>query len=491
MEGNIYFLDGSGYIYYDGTSAYQVTGYVPRHYISKSPGGTSGSKIDELNYISSGFKEEFNGDGTSTSYYLTYGSLTTQTPIVLVDNATQTLSAATAGFTVNYTSAYVNFTTAPSTGTNNVEITAYKPVMEATQIINCTIPITYGQGNDTNVYLTGNSSYPARVYWSDILDPTYFPATSYADIGVTNDRMMAMIEDGNSLLLLKRRSIYVQNGSPPNQTITEILKGEGCIATDTVKIVDGYPMFYSQRGIVQIVPTDQGVRLELISRDIQGGYGTRSGLASYTESQVADSFSHVFDNMYIWTNHVAGSTYYIWIYQYLQKHQYNNEIVYPWVKWLLAYSNVGVQCLADKDGSLYFGGWGNIFKFDKTGYTDAGTAINATWTSKEWLNGSDWIKNYMYQHWDFRIDSMTGNSGGTVTLKTFVDTNKEPTEAPTASSVITLTPTAETTAASNYTVTGLKTFIHKKGTTVQYSLSCTGYFVLLGTKIDYLKDRRR
>uniref|UniRef100_A0A6M3XIB1 Uncharacterized protein n=1 Tax=viral metagenome TaxID=1070528 RepID=A0A6M3XIB1_9ZZZZ len=487
MEGNIYFLDGSGYIYYDGTSAYQVTGYTPRYYIGKSPAGTSGTKIDELNYISSSFKEEFNGDGTSTAYYLTYGSLTTQTPTVLVDNATQTLSAATSGFVVDYSSGIVNFTTAPSTGTNNVEITAYKPVLDSTSITNCTFYATYGEGNNTNVFLSGNSSYPARVYWSDTLDPTYFPATSYADVGVTNDKMMGFLNYNGALQLWKYRSVHSFNGAGENNSILEVYNNnEGCIATDTLKIVNGLPTCLSQRGFIQLKYEIDGYKFNLISEDINGRIGVRDGILTETKTNREAAFAYDFDNKY-WVYLNSN----IYILQYDLIHQRNNKIVYPWVKWDTANDP---KCFVDKDGYLYFGGSGNFYKFDQSVTNDDGTAINVYYYSKKFEvdNKYEWIKWFLYTYFNFAL--VYGNTNVTITI--YIDDVEAAIND--SSFIISFWNPNDFNPNDFNPNEGIENIshrasLHKKGRKFQFKVSSTALdnsFKLLSVKVDYNLDRR-
>ncbi len=392
----------TGWVFYINFASL-VSGYIPHYYADKNPNGTSGGQIDELNYISSGFRETFNGNGTATTFYMSFGSLTTASNVVIVNNATLTSGAATSGFNVSYASGYFTLTTAASTGVGNVDITAYKPVLAASCITNCTFAATYGEGNNTNVYLSGNRSFPARVWWSDTLDPTYFPATSYADIGETNDKMMGFLPHGNTFLFCKYRSIHGQNGAPPNQSIVEIYKGEGLIATDSLRLADGYPTFMSQRGVVQLQQQDLGYKLELISKDINGIPGIRNGIITETLANRELAFAWVFDNKYfLWLN---GT---IWVYEYNLKSLENNEMVYPWIPWK-TFTNAA--CFVDKDNYLYFAGTGNLFKFDPTTSTDDGAAIDAFWLGKKYYpSDRRTINHFSHLYWYTQMTSNIATS---------------------------------------------------------------------------------
>jgi hypothetical protein len=402
MNGYIYMLDGSGYIEYNGATASTVSGYIPTYYADKNPDGTGGGQIDELNYIQSAFKETFSGNATSTTFYMSFGSLTTGDNIVIVDNVTLTSGAATAGFSANYASGYFTLTTAATSGVGNVEITAAKPVLSATCITNCAICHTHGEGNDTNVYLSKNPSFPARVWWSDtVRGPVYYPATSYADVGVTNDKMMGMLSDGNTLLLMKYRSIHGMVGTPPNQSIFEIYKSEGLIASDSAQLVEGLPTFYSQKGIVQLLPRDNYYELVLISRDVNDQIGVVGDVfpqTTYTEAQTDIISSCVWNSKY---HLVLSSTFFI--YDPSLKQINGKKIIYPWMYWN---SFTGARTLIYKDGYLYFDKFygsnvSNIFKLSPGAYDDDGTAISTDYKSKIFTPDSQYIKNFNYLWIDF------------------------------------------------------------------------------------------
>jgi len=488
MNGNIYIMDGSGYIEYNGATASTVMGYIPTYYANKNPDGTGGGQIDELNYLTSAFEETFSGNGTSTTFYMSFGSLTTGDNIVIVDNATLTSGAATAGYTVDYASGYFNLTTAPTSGIGNVEITAYKPVLLATCITNCTFCETYGEGNDTNAYLSGNPTFPARVFWCDTVDPTYFPATAYADVGVKNDKMMGFLKTANTLQLWKYRSVHGLIGAPPNNSITEMYDGEGLIATDTLRLVDGIPTALSQRGVVQLRTEGTGYKLDLISEDINGFTGIRDGLMTETAASRASAFGIIHDKKY-WL-HVNDQ---IFILQQNLIHQSSGRTIYPWIKWTLANEPT---CFNVKDGYMYFGGAGNLYKLDPSAVSDDGTAIDAYWYSKKMNPGNsyDLIKLFTHLYFEFRsmfcnttiaitvyINDITGSSVsasyelGGIWLPDLFDPNEfAPNKA----------------VYANFPK---RVPINLKGKYFQYKVQCNTLnegFTLLNSKLHYTIDRR-
>jgi hypothetical protein len=488
MNGYIYMLDGSGYIEYNGATASTVSGYIPTYYADKNPDGTGGGQIDELNYIQSGFTETFSGNATATTFYMSFGSLTTGDNVVIVNNATLTSGGATAGFTVNYASGYFNLTTAATSGVGNVEITVHKPVLSATCITNCTFCETYGEGNDTNVYLSGNPSFPARVFWSDVLDPTYCPATSYADVGVKNDKMMGFIKTGNTLQLWKYRSVHGLVGAPPNNSITEMYDGEGLVATDTLKLVDGIPTGLSQRGVVQLKTEGNGYKLDLISEDINGFTGIRDGLMTESETSRANAFAIVHDKKY-WL-HVNDQ---IFILQQNLIHQGNGRIVYPWLKWTLANEPT---CFNVKDGYMYFGGAGNLYKLDPSAASDDGTAIDSYWYSKKMNPGQGYDLIKLFTHLYFEFRTMFGNT--TIAITVYInDIAGTSATAPFELAGVWIpnafNPNAFAPNVATYSNFPKRVPINLKGKYFQYKVRSNTLnqgFTLLNSKLYYAIDRR-
>jgi len=379
-------------------------------------------------------------------------------------------------------------TTAATSGIGNVEITTHKPVLAATSIYNCTFCETYGEGNDTNVYLSGNSSFPARIFWCDTLDPTYFPATSYADVGVKNDKMMGFLKTSNTLQLWKYRSIHAFVGAPPNNAITEMYDGEGLIATDSLRLVEGIPTGLSQRGAVQLKSEGNGYKLELISEDINGFTGIRDGLMTESSANREAAFAFIHDKKY-WL-HVNDQ---IFILQYNLIHSGNGRTIYPWLKWDMAHEPT---CFNVKDGYLYFGGAGNLYKLDPSAANDDGTAIDAYWYSKKMNPGGryDLIKLFAYLYFEFR--TMSGNA--TIDVTVYVNESEIANSTVSYSLTGAWVPTSfnpngffpNTAVLTNF---AKRLPVNIKGKYFQYKVRCNTLsqaFTLLNSKLDYQVDRR-
>jgi hypothetical protein len=474
MESNIYMLDGSGYVVYNGTTAQTVTPKIPTYWADTNPDGTGGGQLQELNFLTGGFIQTFNGDGYSTAFYMALGSLVTGDNFVMVNNVTLVSGV---GYTVNYASGVFNLATAPTTAIGNVSVQANAAILDPNEILKCTMCVSYGVGNAVNAYLGGNPSQPARLYWSYLLDPSYFPATSYVEVGVKNDRMMGMLGHANSLLIFKYQSIHAWNGVPPNNSLTEIYVGEGLIGTDSLQLANGYPTFFSQRGVCILEKQGLGYVLTLISEDVNGIPNIRNGMITETLAARQASFAFVHEKKYwLWLNSK------MWVYEYYLTRQEQGQVVYPWIPWQSVANFADSKMFAMKDEHLYFTGSANFFMFDPLKSDDDGNAIRSYWMGKQFQIGEsyDLIKSFDYQYWHLRAYANIATSDLLLTNQVSGYVNGK---------ILTMTPDP----ATAYIEYDVRHPIHYKAKTIQYSITSNNIsagFSLLGTKIFYDVDRK-
>jgi hypothetical protein len=276
-------------------------------------------------------------------------------------------------------------------------------------------------------------------------------------------------------------------GTPPNNAITEMYDGEGLIATDTLKLVDGIPTGLSQRGVVQLKSEGNGYKLDLISEDINGSTGIRDGLMTETATNRGNAFAFVYDKKY-WL-HVNDK---IFILQYNLIHS-ASRTVYPWIKWTTAHNPT---CFNYKDGYMYFGGAGNLYKLDPSAVSDDGIAINSYWYSKKMNPGNryDLIKLFAYLYFEFR--TMFGNA--TVDITIYINDSEISTGIASFSFIGAWIPTSfdpngffpNTAIFTNF---AKRLPINIKGKYFQYKVQCdtlNNAFTLLNSKLDYQVDRR-
>lgn len=146
--------------------------------------------------------------------------------------------AATALATVSVTGTGTNTQTAPAA---------------ATLIKTIAVPKSpFGIVWQNFLFWCGDGTNPARLYFSDLGAPTRTPSANFVDIPSLYDGEAltgAAILYGN-LILFKRFSIYILQGSPPSNLILSKLNASvGCIDPNSVVQVDNLVYFVSDRGL--------------------------------------------------------------------------------------------------------------------------------------------------------------------------------------------------------------------------------------------------
>jgi hypothetical protein len=382
-----YFQDGTTYYQFDGTNVTTVSGKIPTIAISTPPAG-GGTLFEPLNYISAGFKQQFSADGVATAYQLALSGLDATLLTATVDGVAK---VETTDFTVNRTTGVVTFTVAPpETTPDNVIITAYKTFTgNQSEIFNCTINYIWGGSDGSRIWLTGNSNFPNRDYVSAVKDPTYFPVTGFDDIGNKDSPIKGYSQLYNTLIILTKREIFLRRAvefDGETAYITERLNGGvGCIATDSIQILDNYPTFISKKGVYQVISTDaQNERnIRHISDDIDTNVNVLSVEGLLDMGNLENYVSIDFNNKYFLFNPSNGI---VWLYDY--RYIIDDGLLGQWFK----LDNLYAECVLEIDSSLYFGdsrkGMVNrlMNKEDSNSYSDVEdgelTAIYKYWTSK-------------------------------------------------------------------------------------------------------------
>jgi hypothetical protein len=378
-----YFMDGTGYYSYNGTTVSDMTGanaYAPTITLGRAPTG-GGTANEQLNLIGTGFKDSFSGNGSSTTYTLSYAGLASTTVTCTIGGVAKTEGT---HFTVDRTNGTVNFSAgtsphgAPASGTNNVVITAYKTWDDYTtrkeKIIKCTLSIFFGGTNDTRVLVSGHPTLKNIVYRSSLTsagyaDPTYFPENTYSLVGANNESILNVAKQYDTLIIVKESTTYTMayeiNGGTAQYTTKPINDTVGIYAKNSLAILDNNPTFVSNKGVYQLI---QGqVRDERNMKHLSENIDEDL----LNEANLDDAVGYDFDKKY-YICLPSGKTY---VYDYAAK---------EWLIW----NNIKASCFYDEGNYLYFGAsdCGCVYKFKKVddvgAFYDDGAAINSYWKSK-------------------------------------------------------------------------------------------------------------
>jgi len=396
-----YGLNGSEFVQYDGTTYKDVEPYIPTITLGRTPDGTAYTDNEEINLLTDAFTDSFSGDGTATEYYLSYQNLTSREVVAVVDGNTLTEDV---DFMVDRTAGKVTFDTPPSDNTDNVKITAGRPNADPTIVTKCTLAENYGGKNDTRTFYAGHSEIPNLLLHSGLFDPTYIPESGYILVGSDAEKITNLVQFYDYLVILKERSIWVLQGATPNEyRMNPINDKYGCIAPDSVQLIENNVVFLSESGVCLLGYSTVREYINVVEVSDNIDKGSRPGLLN--ESNLEDAVSVDYDSKY-WLC-LPNGTVYLW--DYVLTRQARD---YIWLK----YDNYKMSVFLPKDGTLYMGSSENglVFKEptttpDREEYSDDGEAINAYWTTKLfYFDRREWEKYIHYLYFSVKINKTIG-----------------------------------------------------------------------------------
>lgn len=384
----LYFLNGDIFLQYDGTTCSPIEPYIPDVLINMKPDGSYADVIEDYNRLGGGFKNNFNGDGTSKNYFIRIpkqddDDVTGLDPTEVKITVDTTELKENTDFTVNRETGEVTFNTAPAKGQNNVVITAYKAYKKYTDsIMNCKHYAVYGGQNNSRLFLAGNGT--ATYYFSGVFDATYFPETQYAVVGNSEDDITGFGAQYNVLVVFKPTEMYAlqyqfttdSNGEEKALFYSaQINVDMGCDMPDTIHYVDNRLTWGStQWGVCTLCSTviEDERNVRVISRNVNGGYREDGILA---EENLKDALAVNFegryilcinDNAYAWdyTNAPYNST------DRLSPDESAKRIA--WFKW----DNFGISCYKVLERVIYYGKGANLCTFTHD-YNDFGEPIHS------------------------------------------------------------------------------------------------------------------
>ena len=419
-DEKLYLLDGKTYLVYgefDGEYAVKKVSdvaTVPMCFLAMNPDGTGGAKRHDLNVLTNKRTYSFivmpkvdtsAGTEGGTVTEVTEFHLTADDSMKLADDAVTARVLGSDGkwadkaegtdFTVDREKGIITFSEAigvtPSTGVDNVEITfAVKPEEDAdntADLINkCTIAIQYGYNGATDrAFVSGNPDAVNFHYWSDINDPTYFPALNYAYLGQDSSAIMGYSIIGDALAVHKEdneqdQTVFLVRGSYDATNgyqfaISGSVAGVGAISKYCFKRLGTEPMFLSSQGVYAL--TTQYLTAERYAQN--RSYYVNPRLIE--EEDLSEAVAVEYNGYYYLA--VNGRVY---VADSRQKNYERNapqsEFQYEWYY----LTNIDARIWWEYDGRLYFGtADGKVKRFkqsDEYGcYTDDGEAIHAYWDS--------------------------------------------------------------------------------------------------------------
>ena len=389
-KDGFYILTGKEYLLFDGEKITDVkdSAYIPTTIIARSPSG-GGESYEDINLLSGKMTEKFTGN-QELVYQLNQKDIVGVIKIESLqsDGGTAVLEEGT-DYTVDKTLGKVTFTKAhptPLEGADNIYIT-YEKVFEnySDKITMATQFCTYGVGGNNRVFLTGNSSYEAYDFWSDIYKPSYFPDLNFAIIGAANTAVKGYLKIGDSVAVVKESTgqdttIFIRTGTLASDnsaifTVKPGIVGIGAVSSKAFSVLNDDPLFLSQEGVYSISPSNLSYERVTRNRSFYVDAQLRQ------EKELKNAVSCVWDGCYLLA--VNGNVY---ILDGRKKTVSGTENDYRYECYF--WNNVPANCFcATQDGLLWFGTKdGKIcrFKSDTESmlkYSDDGQPIRAVWST--------------------------------------------------------------------------------------------------------------
>lgn len=361
FESKLYFFNGTDYKQYDGTTYADVTPYVPTVYINAPPTG-GGTAFEQINLLTGQKKQTFVGDGVATEYTLVESGITS-VDSVKVNGVTKAL---TTDYTVNLITGKVTFTAGSIPADEaEVEILWTKATSGHADLVKKNkYAMLHGIGNDTNIFVWGNSSFKNRLTFSGALQAGYFPVNNYINIGTDDTAITDVVTQYSRQIIFKEDRTYYSTSEYSDVlddyvfTIRDLNEAVGNVGFNTVQVIDNSPVSLKSHSVWKWVGTS--VEDERNAKVI-------SDRVNKSLADLDLSTAVTFDNQSekeLWIN--IGSTVYIY--------NYGNDTWY-------VYDNISAKCFLDIDGTVYFGdGHGNIERFVGA-LNDNGVAIASEWDS--------------------------------------------------------------------------------------------------------------
>ena len=256
FEGNVYLLNGHDYLYWNGAADAQfseVVPYVPTIQTATTPGG-SGTALENVNRLTNLRKVAFSPDGTEKVFQLP------ETDIADVTAVTGT----SISYTVDKPNGKVTFSSAPTKGTNTVEITYQKGDGAANEVKRMRFAELFNGTTDSRVFLYGDGTNKT-IYSGVELNtgrPTaaYFPDLYEASIGEENTPITSIIRHHSRLMVFKTTSawslqhelITLANGAVTAAFyVTPVNRQIGNAAPGQVRLLENNPLTLFEKSVYQ------------------------------------------------------------------------------------------------------------------------------------------------------------------------------------------------------------------------------------------------
>lgn len=398
FSGDVYIMSPKKFAVLVADDAFQeAVPYVPLVIAGASPAG-GGTELEKINLLSPLRRVTFSSDGTSTAYVLPAEAVSVES--VSVDN----VALASPG-SFNAASHTFTFSTVPTKGVGNVEITYRVPDAQASaamaQITACTLHEEFNGSTDTRLFLSGDGSN--RCYYSGVTQDgapsaLYFPALNEIAVDVSGSAVTAIVRHYSRLMVFKPDGTFAITYEPVTMADGSVTAGfylrpvnrdYGNSAPGQVRTVSNYPRSFTAAALYEWRVTSSYYRDER--------YAVRISDPVRTAISQADP-----QKLLAWDDD-ASKTYYVFLNDTMGSVLVNRYGLGKNGVWAMYRGAVfrSVTHVFTFGSQLYFCSDGRILHFsDRALYDNPGTGsipIEARWESGFMSFGADFLKKYASQ----------------------------------------------------------------------------------------------
>ncbi|MGI6498149.1 MAG: hypothetical protein ACOX0U_04925 [Oscillospiraceae bacterium] len=262
FDGKIYLLNGTEYLFWDGTGGLQtVTGYVPLIAVATPPEG-GGTLLEPLNLLTGAKRQQFSPDGTSVTFQMGEGNIDS------VDRVIATDGSVLPDYTADLAGGALTFASAPPQGVNTIEITWTKGAGERSRVCAMEYAECFNGASDTRVFLYGdgtNDTLYSGLTETGMPTAEYFPALNILSVDRKNTPVTGMIRHGARLLAFKPDGAFaiaydtltLADGSViPAFYVTTLNREVGNEASGQVRLLLNWPYTLKGHGIYRWISED-------------------------------------------------------------------------------------------------------------------------------------------------------------------------------------------------------------------------------------------
>ena len=309
FDEKLYILNGSQYKVWDGTTFSDVSGYRPLVYISSPPTG-GGTALEQVNKLTAAKRQRFSPASSATLFQLS------ETGIASVDYVKLNgVTVSTDDYTVDLTNGTVTFDTAPSDGTNTVEIGWTGSTSDRAAVLAMTYAELYNGSTDNRIFLYGDGSnlalYSGIEYETGNATAEYFPDLNVMHVGDANTPITSLLRHYSRLLAFKEDSAFsigygtitLEDGSvtagfyitPINRYLGNCAIGQATLVENYARSLDGRSIYEWKATSTSGNVTDSQRNAKRISQRVEqtlGGFDLASAITYF------DKINHEYYVMY-------------------------------------------------------------------------------------------------------------------------------------------------------------------------------------------------